>query len=110
MRVDVAPTADDDVLDPAGQIDVTGGDIGQIARVQPLTVAQTCSRGRIVQIALGRRGSAKLQASLATLRQLLPGGIYDTQLVAGQRLTAGDELQRIGFISGDRLRLEGGRS
>ena len=36
--VDIAPRADDDVLDAAGEIDVTVRDIRQVSGIQPVAV------------------------------------------------------------------------
>ena len=54
VGIKVAPAANDQILDPAGQIDLTVDGIGEITRIEPAVTKQGLRRHRIAIVA-GRR-------------------------------------------------------
>ena len=99
VRMDVAAAADDDVLDPARQIDLAPGDVGQVAGLEPVAVEQVACRLRVLVIADGRRGTVELQAPLAALGHFAAGIVDHPELMPGERRTARHDLDRV-FVPG----------
>ena len=77
----MAARPDDDVLDPAGEIDLAARHIGLIAAVEPCAVKQFPRFGRIVEIARRGRRPAKLEPTLATFAQFTVHLIDDADFV-----------------------------
>ena len=100
VRIDVAPAADDDVLDAAGEVHLAVGDVGAVAGVEPVAVEQAPRLLRIAVVARGGRRPLELQPSLDALAQLLAERVDDADLVPRQRASAGDEAQRAGIVGG----------
>ena len=50
----IAPGANDQVLDAAGDVNLATGDIGEIAGVEPVAVQQRVGRVGIVEVTAGR--------------------------------------------------------
>ena len=91
----VAPSPDDHVFDPTGDVQVGVGQVAEVAGVEPVVVEQRARRVSVVEIAGGRRGAAELDATLAAVAQLVAGGVDDADLVAGQGLAAGNETKYV---------------
>src|SRR5215467_985942 len=99
MRVNVAPSTDDDVFRTAGQIYRMPNHIGHIPRVEPGSMKETARSLRITEIAARRRGSLKLQTPLLTLADFMTRGIYNADLVARQGLSTGHKMQGGSIVS-----------
>ncbi len=109
LRVDVAAGADDHVLGAAGDEDLALGDVGHVARVEPVAVEQLPGGLRVAVVAAGGGGPAELQAALLALAELGAGGVDDADLVARQRVAAADEAQRGLVVRRRRLGAAGAR-
>lgn len=86
LRVEVAPAANDDVLHPAGDVDVARGRIGAVTGVQPAVVEQLRGFLRIAEVAARRRWAAELQPALHALAELAALRIDDADLMARPRV------------------------
>ena len=95
LRIDMATSADDDVLRPTGDEDVAAGGIGEVAAVQPRAIEQLSGLFGVVEIARGRRGSTELKPALLSFADLA-GRIDDADLMTGQWPAARNELQGVG--------------
>ena len=98
VRRDVLAGADDDVLDPAGDEEVAARHIGAVAGVEPAVVEQLTGLGRVAEIARGRRRTAKFEAALPALAELSAHIVDDADLVLGDRMAAGDDLDGVEII------------
>jgi len=98
VRIHVVAAADDHVLGAAGEIELTVGEIAEIAGIQPLTVHKLGSGFGIPIIAGGCRRAAELNPPLRALRKLTAVPINDAYPVARKDAAAGDNLQRLGFV------------
>ena len=98
LRIEMAAGADDDVLDAARDEDVAAGHIGAVAAVEPAVVKKLAGLGLVVEIAAGCRGSAEFKPAFAAVAEFATGLVDDADFVAGQRLTAGDDFQRIRIV------------
>ena len=58
-RVYIPPGANDQILDSSGNINITLGKIGQIARIKPVSNKQGLRRLRVVVVTRCCRGAAK---------------------------------------------------
>ncbi|MCY1412945.1 hypothetical protein D9M71_283670 [compost metagenome] len=98
VGVDVASGADDQVLGAASQVDLTAGHVGEVEGVEPAIAQYPASLFRVAVVACGGGRPAKLQMTFATLGQFDPVAIDNTNLMARQWPTAGDEAQRCAGI------------
>src|SRR5205085_6795779 len=105
VRIGVAAGADDDVLHAAGDVDVAARDVGAVAALDPAVVEQLFRLRLVPEIALGDRGSAKLQHALVTFAELAPRIVDDAHVVLLDRMAAGDHLDRVGVLRFGRLRV-----
>ena len=96
LRIEVAPGADDDVLDAAGDEEVVADPVGAVAAVQPAAVEQRGGLPRVAEIALRGRRAAEPQPALDALGDVAAVVVDQAHLVPGQRRAAGDEAQRRG--------------
>ena len=94
LRIDVAPAADHDVLDPAGEVHLAVGHVGAVAGIEPVAVEEAPRLARVAEIALRRRRSPEFQPTLdALVRLLATERVDDADLVPRHRAPAGDEPQ-----------------
>ena len=100
MRMDVLTGADDDVLDSAGDEEVAAGHVGAVAGVEPSVVEQLPRLGRIMEIARSRRWPAEFEATFLPFAEFPPDIVNDANLVVGDRLAAGDDLDELGAVVG----------
>src|ERR1039458_10488175 len=69
VRVDVPSRPDDDVLDPACQVDFALRDIAKVPGVEPLAVTERSSRRLLAQVAPGgRRATSRSEAHTSELQ------------------------------------------
>ena len=95
VRRDVLAGTNDDVLDPAGDEEVAAGHIGAVAGVEPTIVKQLTRLGWIAKITRGCRRTAKFEATFPSFAELTTQIVDDADLVLGDRMSAGDELDGI---------------
>ena len=100
LRVDVAAAGDDHVLGAAGDEEIAVVvDEAEVAGVDPAAVAHHRRRRLgVLEVALHRRRAAELDAAFDARRPPLAGIVDDAQLVARDRLAAGDERQRLRIV------------
>ena len=100
LRVDVAAAGDDHVLGAAGDEEVAVVvDEAEVAGVDPAVVAHHGRRRLgVLEVALHRRRAAELDAAFDARRPLFAAIVDDAQLVARDRLAAGDERQRLRIV------------
>ena len=96
MRADVAAAPNDHVLDPTGQVDLAIGDIGPIARIEPVAVEEALCRFGIVEIARRRRRATELQPAFLALGQL-------SRLATGRDADGADVGQQVGVAQHNAL-------
>ena len=89
---------DDDVLDPAGNVEVAAGHIPAIAGVEPAVMEQLACLGRILEIARRRRWTAEFKATFLALAELATHLIDDADFVIGNRMPASDDFDGVGVI------------
>src|SRR3990170_4120577 len=92
VGIDMATGADDNVLRTASDVDVTTGDVGEIATVKPITVKQLAVLRGIVEIAARGRRTTKLEPPFLSLAKLA-GRADDANLMSWQGAAAGNELK-----------------
>ena len=102
LGVEVAPAADDDVLDAAGDVDLAVGDVGAVAGVEPAVVKQLGRLRRVAEVAVGRRRALELEPAFDALGHFVPGLVDDAHRMTGQRTAAADEAQRAGVAGAGR--------
>ncbi len=61
------PGPHDDVLDPAGDVDIAAGDVSEITAVQPVAIEQFAGFLRVADVTAHGRRSTPLQASFLAL-------------------------------------------
>ena len=88
LRIDVPAGADDDVLDPAGYVNVAAGHVGAVAAVEPAVVEKLARLRLVAEIARGRRRPAELQPAFVPLANLVAQLVHDADFVARQGQTA----------------------
>ena len=103
MWVDIASAANDDVLDPAGEVNLAIGGVGAVAGIEPVAVEQALRLSGIAEISCGGRGALEFQSALDPLTHFTAQRVDNPHRVARQRAAAGDEAQgrRIVGRSGD---------
>ena len=94
LRIEVPARAYDDVLDAAGDVDVTAGHVTAVAGVEPVAVEKFACFCFVVKIAARGRWATKLDPSFPALAELAAHLVNDADLVVGQRLAAGDDFER----------------
>ena len=106
----IAPAADDQILDPPGQVHVAAGQIAPVAGIQPgVAVGKQPAGGfRIAVVAGGRGRPLEFQAAFPALRQFPAVVVNNADLMAGQRLPAGGKTQGVGDGGVRRLGLAAG--
>src|ERR1035437_3318902 len=102
VRVDVLSRPDDDVLDPACQVDFALRDIAKVPGVETLAVAERSSRGLLAKVARGGRRAGALKGPLVAIGPLGAAPVDAPPLVAGQRPPASHDMQR-GRVAGSGL-------
>src|SRR5215831_400144 len=93
MRINIAPSTDDDVFRTASQIHRAPNHIGHVPRVEPGAMEETARGLRVTEIATRRRGPLKLQTLLQTLTDFMASGVYNADLIARQGLSTGHKVQ-----------------
>jgi hypothetical protein len=64
VGVDVAPGADDEVLDPAGDVELAVRDVAEVAGVEPVVVEQRGGGLGVAEVAARRRRALELHPAL----------------------------------------------
>lgn len=105
LRADVAARLNDDVLDAAGNEQLTIRPIAEIARIHPALVHHRARRLRVPEVTARHRRPAELHVPFGPLAQRLSGCIDDANLMVGQRPATRHESQgmRIGRVCGAHL-------
>ena len=99
LRIEVAPAADDDVLDAAGDVEIVADPVGAVAAVQPAVVEQASRLLRVAEVALRGRRAAEPEPALDALADVAPVVVDEAHFVPGQRRAAGHEAQRAGIAA-----------
>src|ERR1035441_8666772 len=102
VRGDVPSRPDDDVLDPACQVDFALRDIAKVPGVETLAVTERSSRRLLAKVAWGGRRAGALNVALMAVGHLVAGLVDDPHLVAWQRPPASHDMQR-GRVAGSGL-------
>jgi hypothetical protein len=82
MWIQVTAGTDNHILGAPGEIHFARRNVRQIAGIEPGPVKELRRGVRVMQISTGRRRATKLQAALLPLRDFIPEGIHDTNLMA----------------------------
>ena len=105
VRINVAPAANDDVLDAAGEIDIACGHVGAVAAVEPRAVKQRGGLARVAKVTRRGRWPLEFEAALGALARFKTGVVDDAHLMPRQGPPARDEAQRVWIIWCRRARL-----
>ena len=103
LRIDMAAGANDDVLDAACNADVASGHIRAVAAVEPTIVKEFAGLGLVAEIAACRRRSPELEPSFPPFAEFVTRLVDDANFVAGQRLAAWHDFQRLWIVRPGRL-------
>ena len=91
----MAAGADDDVLDPTGDVDVATRHVGAVPAVEPAVTEELARLRLVAEIAGGRGWPAELEPALVPFADLVADLIDDADFVTRERLPAGDDLKRM---------------
>ena len=95
LGVEISPSLDDDVLDPAGDKEFSIRQVAQVARLQPAILQDLGSGLGSSEVTLHDGGPPALDVALDPLRKGTTGTADDSDLVAGQRAAGGNKGQRV---------------
>ncbi|WP_367141925.1 hypothetical protein, partial [Mesorhizobium sp.] len=94
LRVDVTPGADDDVLYPAGDVDIAARHVCPVSAVEPAIAEQLARLGIVSEIAGGRRWAAEFEPAFLAVANFAAGPIDDADFMTWQWMSASDDFKR----------------
>src|ERR687896_1041313 len=99
LGMEVVAGADDEVLDPAGDIQLPVVEVAEVAGVEPAVADELVGCARLAEVAGGGRGATELDAALPSVAQLDTGSVHDPDQMAWERTPAPHEPQRVRVVA-----------
>ena len=93
LGVEMTAGANDNILDAAGDINITSGYIGAVTTVEPAIVKEFACLGLVAEIAPRCRRSTEFEPAFLPFAAFVTRLVDDANFVVGQRLAAGDDFE-----------------